>query len=72
MPGGNEAGIIAGEFQAYNWPEIYDEIRRRCAGAWDLLDTRCTLAIWDSLRRRRLIYNVVFQAHIAQRDNVRG
>jgi len=72
MPRDNEAGIIEGKFQAHNWPEIYAEIRRRCGGDWSLLDTRCTVAIWDSLRRRRLIYNVVFTAHIAQRDNVRG
>ena len=65
MPGGNEAGVVEGSFRAGGWPEIYDEIRRRCGGDWGLLDTRCTLAIRDSLRRRRLIYNVVFTAHIS-------
>ncbi len=61
----NKTGIIEGKFQAHNWDEIYREIRRRCGGDWSLLDTWCTLAIWDSLRRRRLTYNVVFVAHVA-------
>ena len=59
------AGIVEGSFKACGWPEIYEEIRRRCGGDWSLLDTRCTVAIWDSLRRRRLTYNVVFVAHVA-------
>lgn len=57
---------IEGKFQAHGWDEIYEEVRRRC-GDWEWLHTQCSVAIWASLRRRRLIYNVEFTALIADR-----